>query len=288
MPSIKKILLPVDFPNASFPVIHQAAILARRFHSEIVMLHVASLLSHDGGVPERDTELRRWDMLAEVIGEAQKSNDTSLGPELEGLAIQPVVVKGEAAKEIVDTAQQQSADLIMMPSGGHLFEEFLLGSAVAKVPQPDECPVWTGEHVSKDPQKQFAIRNILCAVEFDPRDRKTVAWATYLAREFGATLTLAHVTAAVEFWGPGGTYVDGNWKHSLLTDATGRMARLQQIMKTKANVFIGSGSVPEVLAKAVKQTKADLLVTGCRPYGGNLRTHGYAIISAVSIPVLSV
>jgi len=29
-------------------------------------------------------------------------------------------------------------------------------------------------------------------------------------------------------------------------------------------------------------------VTGCYPYGGNLRTHGYAIICAVSIPVLSV
>jgi hypothetical protein len=31
-----------------------------------------------------------------------------------------------------------------------------------------------------------------------------------------------------------------------------------------------------------------LLVTGCRPYGGHLRTHGYAIICAVPIPVLSV
>jgi hypothetical protein len=43
-----------------------------------------------------------------------------------------------------------------------------------------------------------------------------------------------------------------------------------------------------VLCEAAKQTKADLLVTGCYPYGGRLRTHGYAIICAVSIPVLSV
>jgi len=287
MPSIKKILLPVDFPNASFPVIHQAATLAHRFQSEIVMLHVASLLSHAGGVPERDAELRQWDMLAEVISEAQKSKDMSLGPELQGLTIDRVVVKGGAAKEIVDTAQQEKVDLIMMASGGHLFEEFLLRSAVGKVPG-DEPPVWTGEYVSKDPPRQFAIHNILCAVEFDPRDRKSVAWATYLAHEFGAKLTLAHVTAGVEFWGPGGTYTDQSWKNSLLTDAARRMARLQQTMKTKANVFIGSGSVPEVLAKAVKETKADLLITGSRPYGGNLRTHGYAIISAVSIPVLCV
>ncbi|MGB0107895.1 MAG: hypothetical protein WBP52_05285, partial [Terriglobales bacterium] len=42
------------------------------------------------------------------------------------------------------------------------------------------------------------------------------------------------------------------------------------------------------LSQAAKQTKADLLVTVCYPYGGNLRIHGYAIICAVPIPVLSV
>ncbi len=288
MLAIKKILLPVDFPNASFPVIHQAATLAHRFQSEIVMLHVASLLSHSHGVPEHDPDLRLWDMRAEVVSEAQKSKDTSLGAELEGLAVQGMVAKGGVAKEIVETAQEQSADLIMMASGGHLFEEFLLGSAVTKMPQGQECPVWTGEYVSNDPAKPFAIRNILCAVDFDPHDRRAVAWAADLAREFGATLTLAYVTASVEFWGPGGTYVDQNWKNSLLADANKRMASLQQTMKTNAKVFIGSGNVPDVLAKAVKQTNADLLVTGCCPYGGNLRTQGYAIISAVSIPVLNV
>ena len=40
--------------------------------------------------------------------------------------------------------------------------------------------------------------------------------------------------------------------------------------------------------QAAKQSKADLLVTGCHPYSGRLRTHGYAIICAVPIPVLSV
>jgi nucleotide-binding universal stress UspA family protein len=66
------------------------------------------------------------------------------------------------------------------------------------------------------------------------------------------------------------------------------MAKLQQDMGIKADVFIGSGDVPKVLSQAAKQTKADVLVTGCYPYGGHLRTHGYGIICAVPIPVLSV
>jgi hypothetical protein len=66
------------------------------------------------------------------------------------------------------------------------------------------------------------------------------------------------------------------------------MAKLQQDMGTKADVLIGSGDVPKVLSQAAQQTKADLLVIECYPYSGNLRIHGYAIICAVPIPVLSV
>ena len=40
----------------------------------------------------------------------------------------------------------------------------------------------------------------------------------------------------------------------------------------------------DVIQQAATQTKADLLVTGCYPYGTHLQTHGYAIICAVPIP----
>ena len=109
-----------------------------------------------------------------------------------------------------------------------------------------------------------------------------------MADEFGAHLILANVTASVEFWGPGGIYVNEKWKEELVGNASEQMAKLQQDKGTKADVFIGSGDVPTVLSQAAKQTKADLLVTGCNPYGGHLRTNGYGIICAVPIPVLSV
>jgi nucleotide-binding universal stress UspA family protein len=109
-----------------------------------------------------------------------------------------------------------------------------------------------------------------------------------MAAEFGARLTLANVTTSVEFWGPGGIYVNEEWKKELVGDASEQMAKHQKDMRTKADVFIGSGDVPKVLSQAAKQTKADLLVTGCYPYAGHLRTHGYGIICAVPIPVLSV
>src|SRR5208282_1111756 len=149
MLNIKKILLPVDFPNASLGVVHQAAALARHFHSELVLLHVVTARSHAAGVPEDGPKLAAWDMVAEMIREAQKNGDQSLGPELEGLAIRRVLVKGDPAQAIVQTGQVERADLIMMPSHGYTFNQFLLGSVTAKVLYGTECPVWTGAHVEE-------------------------------------------------------------------------------------------------------------------------------------------
>jgi nucleotide-binding universal stress UspA family protein len=286
--NLKKILIPVDFPKTSLPVIHQATTLAYHFHSELVMMHVVTMLSRAAGVPEDNYHLAGWDMVAEINKEAQKLQDQALGPELNGLAIQRVLANGGASRSIVQTAQEVNADLIMMPSHGHTFNQFLLGSAATKMPQGNECPIWTSCPAEESPAQKFSIRNVLCALDFSAQDRKAVEWAAYIAKEFGACFTLAYVTPGVEFWGPGGSYVDPAWKGQLVSDAAQRIADLQRDMDIKAEVFIGSGDVPKVLSHAAKQTKADLLVTGCRPYGDRLRTHGYAIICAVPIPVLNV
>jgi nucleotide-binding universal stress UspA family protein len=288
MLNIKKILLPVDIPIASLGVIHQAATLAHHFHSEIVMLHVVTAESHAAHVPEDSSKLTDWDLLAAITREAQEQQDQSLGPELHGLTIRRIVVKGEPAQAIVRMAEEENADLIMMSSHDSTFNQFLLGSVTAKVLHGSEYPLWTGAHVKESPVQDFAMRNVLCAVDLGPRSNEVVSWALLMTTEFGARLTLAHVTASVEFWGPGGTYVDQKWKDGLVGDASQRMAKLQQDMGIKADVIIGSGDVPKALSQAVKQTKADLLVSECYPYSGNLRIHGYAIICAVSIPVLSV
>jgi nucleotide-binding universal stress UspA family protein len=303
MLNIRKILLPVDFPNASLRVVHQAATLAHHFHSEIVMLHVVTAQSHAAGVPGDGPKFAGWDLLAAILKEAEKSEaekrkaekseaeknlDQSLRPELEGLAIRCVLIKGDPIQVILQTARAEKAELIMMPSHGYAFNQFLLGSVTAKVLYGTECPVWTGAHVEESPTQEFAIRNVLCAVDLGPRSHKALLWAAQMAAEFGARLTLAHVTASVELWGPGGSYVNLRWKQELVGDAAQQLARLQKDTGANADIFIGSGDVPKVLSQTVKQTQADLLVTECYPYGGNLRIHGYAIICAVPIPVLSV
>ncbi|HTZ16952.1 MAG TPA: universal stress protein [Dissulfurispiraceae bacterium] len=287
MMNIKKILLPVDFPDPSLNVIHQAAAFASHFHSEIILLHVVTALSRTALAKEYGTELEGLDILDVMIAEAERKADRSLDAELEGLAIRSIMDKGDAAWSIVQTAQEEKADLIMMPSFGHTFSQFLLGSVTAKVIQGTECPVWTDAHIEKLSVRQLALRHILCAVDFTTYNQRAVSWAVQLASEFGARLTLVHVTPGVELWGPGGNYVNKEFKDEYVDYASRQMAEFKKEMGIKADVLIGSGDVPMVLGQAVRQTDADLLVTGCRPYGLHLRTHGYAIICAVPIPVLS-
>lgn len=288
MQNIKRIVLPVDFPNVSLPVVHQAATLARHFHAEIVMLHAVTAESYAAGAPASGSEPAKWDLLAMVLQEAQKQQDQTLAGKLDGLPIRRIVEQGDATWAIMKTAQQENATLIMMSSHGEMFNQFLLGSATARVLQWAGCPIWTGAHAEQTSGQGFAIHNVLCAIDLGPRSKEAMSWAARLAAEFGASLFLVHATASAELWGPGGDYVVPKWKESLVSDATERVAKLQQEVGTKAEVFIGSGDAPKVLAETAIRTKADVLVAGCYPYGVNLRTHGYAIICAVPIPVLSV
>lgn len=287
MLTIKKILLAVDFPHTYLPVIHQAATLARHFHSEIVFLHVTTDASREA-VLQDGSKLAPSNMLTEIIQSAEKNGDRSLGSQLDGLTIHTILLEGDPTQAIVQTAQQQKIDLIMMPSQGDTFCHFLMGSSTSHAFHGAECPVWTGAYTQESPTHEFAIRNILCAVNFDPHTHKTVSLAAQMATEFGARLTLAHVTAGVVLWGPGGDYVDAEWRDRLVRPAAEHLATIQRELGTKAEVFIGSGDLAEVLSRAAKLTKADLLVIGCRPYGGHLRNHGYGIICAVPIPILNV
>ena len=286
---IKQILLPVDFPANSVSIIQQAVTLAERFHSGIVMLHVATPESQAAGMPTDARDLAKWNLVAEILRGSKEEFDPSLRTKLETLAVRGEVVQGDPARAILQAAQSENADLIMMSSHGNTFDEFLLGSVTAKVVRwNDECPVWTGAHTENPSIKEFSLRNILCAVDLGPRSQGAASWAAQLASEFNAHLTLTHVTESMAILAPGGTWTNPVYQQSLVDDASDRLTALQKDLSIKADLLIGSGDVPKVLSQMAKKTEADLLVLDCYPSSGNLRIHAYAIICAVSIPVVSV
>src|SRR5665213_1095507 len=287
----RKILVPVVFAESSCHVVHQAAWLARRFHAERILLHVVTPLSYPAGVLESGDQITARDLHAHIVQQAQKALDRTLGPELDGISVMRVLLRGEPAHEIVRTAGEQNVDLIVMSTHGHgAFYRFLLGSVTAKVLHETDCPVWTGAHLEEEQAREFSIRNVLCSVDMNPHNRHTASLAAEMAAAANATLTLVHITAGMEIWGPGGSSIDPVWKEQIVGFAATEIAQLQQDIGTSAKVIIDSGNVPELLNQAAAKTKADVLVIGHIPGRSHLgdNGNGYGIIRASNIPVLSV
>lgn len=291
MLSIQKILVPVVFADASRHVVQQAAWLARRFHAEVILLHVVTPFSYPVGVFESGHEITARDLHAQVIQRAQQDLDQALRPELDGIPVTRLLLRGHAAEEIVQTALDRNVDLIVMPTWGESgFYRFLLGSVTGKVLHDGHCSVWTGAHLEEAPAGEFSVRQILCSVELAGHSSHTVSLAAEWAAAVDATLTLVHVTSSVEFYGPGGSYVDAGWKKKLVGFAAEEIAKLQQDVGTKAEVIIDSGNVQQALNLAVEKTNADVLVIGHIPGRSHLgdNSNGYGIIRESHIPVLSV
>ncbi len=291
MLSIQKILVPIVFTDTSRQVVHQAAWLARRFHAEMILLHVVPPLSYPAGALESGDEITARDWHAHIVQRAEQDLDGALRPELDGIAVTRVLLRGDPAREIVKTARELDADLIAMSTHGHgVFYRFLLGSVTAKVLHESHCPVWTGAHLEEAPAREFSIRHVLCSVDLGPRSPHTATLAAEMAAAVDAKLTLVHITASVEVWGPGGSHVDPAWKETLVGIAIKEIAQLQREVGTQAEVIIDSGNVPELLNRAAERAKADVLVLGHSPGRSHLGDNGegYGIIRESHIPVLSV
>ncbi len=291
MINLQRILIPVSLPDAftdaSRDIPQQAAWLARRFHSEAILLHVMTPFAYPAGLMERGHAITEWDLESQTVRLAQQQLDELLLPELDGITVKRLMLRGNPAHEIAEAARDLEAGLIVMSTHGQLLQ-LMLGSVTHSVLMKTSCPVWTAAH-AQEPD-EFSIRRVLCSVELTPRSLHTLAFSTKLAAAVDATLTLVHVTTSVEVYGPGGTHDDAEWKKQVVGFAVEEIAKLQKDAGTSAAVIIKSGDVPQMLNEAAAESEADVLVIGHilgRSHMGD-NGEGYGIVRSSRIPVLSV
>lgn len=143
MIQIEKILHPTDFSENSKHALKYACAFARHFGAELHLVHVIADLALvtlppvDGYLPEgyyEDARKRAEQALAELPGE-ELIGDT------------PVVKKtleGAAFPEIVQYAQENNIDLIVMGTHGYSgLSHIVMGSIAEKVVRKSPCPVLT-------------------------------------------------------------------------------------------------------------------------------------------------
>lgn len=286
---LSKILLPVDFSERSAPAARYAGSLAGHFGSELTLLHVLTPPQYEFGALEIGGS-----MLAELYRarNLQASADMKelIAAELSGVNARFVILEGEPAGRIVEFAHQEQSDVILMPTHGYgPFRRFILGSNTAKVLHDADCPVWTGVHLERAPERAGApFRSILCGVDLGPQSSKTLCWAAMLAQEFGARLTLIHATTGEPDVGDSS---EVNWRIDVREAAEQELLRLQQFVHADADVLIEAGEPAAVICSAAARVRADVLVIGrgsAAGVFGRLRTNAYSITRQSPCPVVSV
>jgi len=280
MPSVSKILLPVDFSERSLGAAQYAKVLAERYRSEITLLHVVTPVHYEFGALEGCAML--GEIYADRVQQAQDNLDRFLKEELAGCQTRRVLLEGDAARRIVEFAHAGQVSLIVMPTHGYgPFRRFLLGSNTARVLHDAECPVWTGVHIQDAPQTgPIAIRKVLCAIDLGPQSCRTLTWAGALQREFGAEMTVVHALA----------YEDQD-DEELEQSVQAEVKRFERSAGVQADLWLEPGDAAKTVCAAAERLGADVLVIGRGSSAGGfgrLRTHADAIIRQSPCPVVSI
>ena len=291
MLSLPKILAPVDFSERSPGAAHFAGAMACHFKSELTLLHVVEMPSYAWANLEFGGPLLS-ELPAQREAEARKALEAFLADRFRNMKVKRLVRSGDPAHEIVEYAHAENTGLIVLPTHGYgTFRRFILGSVAAKVLHDADCPVFTGVHMPDAPSLEtLHFQHIVCAVDFGPQSGPALEWAFQFAGEFGATLTVVHITPVLQ--GHPGEYFDPDWRGCLAREATETVEKLQDSLGTKGEVFVDEGAdVPKAVCSAARRLQADLMVIG-RSTGdgllGRLRTNAYGIIRQSSCPVVSI
>src|ERR1035438_7554102 len=263
---LRQILFPVDFSSRCRGAAAYVQALAGRFQADLVLLHVIEATYNS--------------RLEELQGAHMEKFERFLDKGWRHLPVKKLVEYGEAAQKIVECASANHADLIMIPTQGMgIYRRLILGSTSAKVLHDADCPVWTGVHLENSPPLEaVACQRILCAVDRKPASAGVLDWASHLAEEYQAELTLLHVT-------PGG---DTQLARSKALSA---LEHLKQSACCPVNLRVETGDVSTVVAHLAGELKADLLVIGRKPAAGvlgRLEMIAYSIIRQSPCPVVSV
>jgi nucleotide-binding universal stress UspA family protein len=232
-----------------------------------------------------------------VIAEREKLLGEFATAELEGVRVQRLVQKGDAASEIISAAQSEGASLIAMPTHGYgALRRLLIGSVTSKVLHDAACPVLTGVHSDEAPaMREVRVTKVLCGIDLGPQSENVLAWASQLAADFQATLAIVHSIAPLDAGFPYSP--SPGFRLELEEMARKQVEQLQIATQTEsAATHVLGGEAARTVSALAKSSGADLLVIGRGPLdpssprfsGARLPQNAYAIIRQSPCPVISV
>jgi nucleotide-binding universal stress UspA family protein len=195
MARIENILCPIDFSDGSRRALDHALAIAHWYNAAVTALHVTPPLSlapyidprvHPLPVARTPEDLENLRLQLALFVEQEKGD----------FSIASVVKEGLIAGEIIGLAETNRADMVVMGTHGRSgFQRLILGSVTESVLRHSPSPVLTVPPHAADavPVGPRLFRRILCAVDFSPCSLKALEYASALADQGDASLTVLHV-----------------------------------------------------------------------------------------------
>ncbi len=155
MEMIKKILVPIDFSDYSKKALHYTVKLAKSFDAELFLVYVIEPMVYPA-----DLSMGQMVMPQSEVNLSEKAKS-----ELEELATNEIgdslnynilIKTGKPFMEVIETASEVDADLIIIATHGHTgVEHLLFGSTAEKIVRKAPCPVLT----LREPLKGFRFKS---------------------------------------------------------------------------------------------------------------------------------
>jgi nucleotide-binding universal stress UspA family protein len=147
---IKTILFPTDYSNGARAAMDHAISLAKDYQAKLILLYVIQDISIaewyipssiSAGELIEDMQKSAWQEMDKWFAEVSKQvND-----------VEKMVVRGVPFVEIIQTAKERNADLIVIGTHGRTgIDHMLFGSTAEKVVRKAACPVLTVRIAGKE------------------------------------------------------------------------------------------------------------------------------------------
>ncbi len=142
-PEIKKILVPIDFSDYSKSALKYAINFAKKFNAELYLIYVVEPIIYPPDFSMGQIAIPTLDlgMDKRAFEELNKLAEKEIPKEL---IANTIVKTGKPFIEIIESAEEENIDLIIIATHGHTgMEHILFGSTAEKVVRKAPCPVLT-------------------------------------------------------------------------------------------------------------------------------------------------
>lgn len=301
----KQVLMATDFSAASQRALAYALAIARRYGSEVALVHAIPPNRESMPMDPLPRELNRSRLEAE-----QEMQRLEVEARLDQLAYTTVLEEGPVWDVISPIIDRDDIGLLVLGTHGRgALKKLALGSVAEQVLRSASCAVLTVGPKAEPPKSDVAdFKTILFATDFGPASANAFPYALFLAEDCGAKLVLLHMVPPVTVFDMGAaaygpataTYSSEDvvdWQRQAREESLSKLRQLipdDSKLATEPEYVVETSFLPEGILDVAATYQADLIVMGAnRTRSARLASHipwavTHDVLCESKCPVLTV